>query len=295
MAPRFKPYPRDYYQSQLFPANVFELLPKDHECFLYRELFEQLDTSEVEAQYSERGQRAYPPHQIVSILIYAYSHGVFSSRQIEKHEKGTVAFSECVSAGARTKPSGIRTRTAAAGLGAGNWRPPGGRPSGSNKANCCTLRRRTDCSTEYKAGFLLMDRNMGSGAETKIAHLQMIQAVITRMAGNSFMVKGWTVTLVTALFALAAAAANGFFVYVAYLPAVMFWSLDAYFLRQERLFRKLYDHVREVKDGTVDFSMNTHPFKVGTTWSVAWSRTLCLFHGTITTTIIVVMLVLMGP
>ena len=140
-----------------------------------------------------------------------------------------------------------------------------------------------------------MDRNMGNGAKTKIAHLQMIQAVITRMAGNSFMVKGWTVTLVTALFALAAADANGFFVYVAYLPTVMFWALDAYFLRQERLFRKLYDHVREAKDGTVDFSMNTHLFNVGTTWSVAWSRTLGLFHGTITTTIIVVMLVLMGP
>ena len=92
MAPRFKPYPRDYYQSQLFPANVFELLPKDHECFLYRELFEQLDTSEVEAQYSERGQRAYPPHQIVSILIYAYSHGVFSSRQIEKRCREDLGF-----------------------------------------------------------------------------------------------------------------------------------------------------------------------------------------------------------
>ena len=140
-----------------------------------------------------------------------------------------------------------------------------------------------------------MNPNMGNGAETKIAHLQMIQAVITRMAGNSFMVKGWTVTLVTALFALAAADANGFFVYVAYLPAVMFWALDAYFLRQERLFRKLYDHVRQAKDGTVDFSMNTHRFSVGTTWSVAWSRTLCLFHGTITTTITVVMLVLMAP
>ena len=133
---------------------------------------------------------------------------------------------------------------------------------------------------------------MGNDAETRIAHLQMVQAVITRMAGNSFLVKGWTVTLVAALFALAAADDNRFFVYVAYLPAVMFWALDAYFLRQERLFRQLYDQVREAGDGRVDFSMNTHAFNVGTTWSVAWSRTLCLFHGTITATIIVVMLVL---
>ena len=92
MAPRFKPYRKDYCQSQLFATNVFDLLPEDHECFLYQELFEQLDTTKVEAQYSERGQRAYPPHQIVSILIYAYSHGVFSSRQIEKRCREDLGF-----------------------------------------------------------------------------------------------------------------------------------------------------------------------------------------------------------
>ncbi|MDE2926246.1 MAG: hypothetical protein OXT71_07610 [Acidobacteriota bacterium] len=136
---------------------------------------------------------------------------------------------------------------------------------------------------------------MGNDAEARIAHLQMIQAVVTRMAGNSFQVKGWTVLLAAALFALAAVDSNRFFVYVAYLPAVMFWALDAYFLRQERLFRKLYDPVREAGDGKVDFSMNTHAFSVGTTWSVAWTRTLCLFHGTIAATILVVMLVLSRP
>ena len=92
MPPRFKAYPKDYYQSQLFPANVFDLLPEDHECFLYQELFEPLDTSEVEARYSHRGQRAYAPRQIVSILIYAYSHGVYSSRQIEQRCREDLGF-----------------------------------------------------------------------------------------------------------------------------------------------------------------------------------------------------------
>ena len=132
------------------------------------------------------------------------------------------------------------------------------------------------------------------GMESKIAHLEMIQAVVTRMAGNSFLIKGWSVTLVAALFALAAANTNELFVYLAYFPAFMFWALDAYFLRQERLFRKLYDHVRGVENERVEFSMNTHPFDkdVSGTWSVAWSHTLRLFHGTITATIIVVMLVI---
>ena len=92
MAPQFKPYRKDCSQSQLFPANVFNLLPEDHECFLYQELFEQLGTSEVEARYSHRSQRAYAPRQIVSILIYAYSRGVFSSRQIEQRCREDLGF-----------------------------------------------------------------------------------------------------------------------------------------------------------------------------------------------------------
>jgi transposase len=92
MALRFKPYRKDYCQSQLFATNVFDLLAEDHECFLYQELFEQLDLSEVEARYSHRGQRAYAPRQIISILIYAYSRGVFSSRQIEQRCREDLGF-----------------------------------------------------------------------------------------------------------------------------------------------------------------------------------------------------------
>ena len=137
------------------------------------------------------------------------------------------------------------------------------------------------------------DTVLRNSMETKIAHLQMIQAVITRLAGNSFMIKRWSVTLVAALFALAAASTNVLFVYLAYFPVFMFWSLDAYFLRHERLFRKLYDDVRSAKEEHVDFSMNTQPFEesVNGTWRAAWSHTLSLFHGTITGIIIVLTLV----
>ena len=131
--------------------------------------------------------------------------------------------------------------------------------------------------------------------EPKLAYLQMIQAVITRMASNSFLIKGWSVTLVAALFALAAAGTNELFVYLAYFPAFMFWALDAYFLRQERLFRRLWDHVRE-EGSEIDFSMDMDPFahRVDSTWKVAWSHTMALFHGTITGSIVIVMLVMLA-
>jgi hypothetical protein len=130
--------------------------------------------------------------------------------------------------------------------------------------------------------------------ESKIAHLEMIQGVINRMAGNSFLIKGWSVTMVSALFALAAAGSNPLFAYLAYFPALAFWALDAYFLRQERLFRKLYHHVRALPETAIDFSMNTSPFEdqVNPTILVAFSKTLRLFHGTVVATIVIIMFVL---
>ena len=82
----------------------------------------------------------------------------------------------------------------------------------------------------------------------KQAHLEMIQGVVNRLSHNSFLLKGWSVILVSALFALAAKDSQLLFVYLAYFPAISFWCLDGYFLRQERLFRKLYDHVRGTEE-----------------------------------------------
>ena len=128
--------------------------------------------------------------------------------------------------------------------------------------------------------------------ENKVAHLEMIQRVITRMASNSFLIKRWSVTLVAALFALTAVNMNVLFTCLAFFPIFMFWALDAYFLRQEKLFQKLYDHVR--LSDRVDFSMDTRPFEeqVAGIFGVVWSVTLQLFHGTITIVVILVTLLL---
>ncbi|MBO9496676.1 IS1182 family transposase [Thalassotalea sp. G20_0] len=90
--PKFKDSPVEVDQHLLFPTNIFDLLPTDHDCFVYESLFQSIDTSEVEKKYHHLGQHAYPPKLIVSILIYAYSHGVFSSRQIERRCRQDLAF-----------------------------------------------------------------------------------------------------------------------------------------------------------------------------------------------------------
>lgn len=88
----------------------------------------------------------------------------------------------------------------------------------------------------------------------------MIQGTINRMAKNSFELKGWAVTLVAGVFALAAKETNMNFFLIAYIPIIFFWLLDSYYLQQERLFRSLYDSVRRLSESNIDFNMDTSKF-----------------------------------
>jgi len=127
--------------------------------------------------------------------------------------------------------------------------------------------------------------------EKKLKHLEMIQNIISRMATNSFLVRGWCVTLVAALFALSAKDSQVLFVYLAYFPALAFWILDGYYLNQEWLFRGLYNKVRLMNDEQIDFSMDTSADS-GKSWADAlYSYTIIIFHGVIMVSIIIVMLI----
>lgn len=128
--------------------------------------------------------------------------------------------------------------------------------------------------------------------ENKHKHLEFIQAAVNRMASNLFLLKGWAITLIAALFALAAKDSRDVYFLIAYFPALMFWSLDGYFLCQERRFRSLYDHVRVLDESQIDFSMNTEPFKKAPRngyWDAVLSRTLLLYYGSLIATMLFVM------
>lgn len=128
--------------------------------------------------------------------------------------------------------------------------------------------------------------------DEKLKHLELIQGVINRLSTNSFLLKGWSVVLVSALFALAAPESRVAFVYLAYIPAIVFWGLDGYFLWQERLYRALYDDVRVRPETDIDFSMDTSGFKSGDdrSWaSAVLSRTLLTFHSVLLLAVVIVM------
>ncbi len=131
-----------------------------------------------------------------------------------------------------------------------------------------------------------------STMDRKLKHLEFIQGVINRLSTNSFLLKGWSVLLVSALFALSTQASNKSFVLLAYIPAIIFWGLDGYFLRQERLYRELYNVVRKKAEDDVDFTMSTSDVstRAGGWTQATFSKTLIPFHGVLLLAIIIVTL-----
>ena len=131
--------------------------------------------------------------------------------------------------------------------------------------------------------------------EGKIKHLEFVQGVVNRLSTNSFLLKGWTVVLVSALFALSAKDANARFVLLAYVPALAFWALDAYFLALERNYRILYDQVRSLDVKEIDFSMNVQVDNGVLDWGLAFfSKTLLVFRGAIMLAVTVVLVIQMN-
>lgn len=136
--------------------------------------------------------------------------------------------------------------------------------------------------------------------EAKFKHLDFIQGVINRLGSNSFQVKAWTVTLVAALFALASskdADAKFELIAVAFLPVILFWILDGYFLWQERLFREVYKEVAAKKDDSeIDFKMNVMPHNKGrNTWiSSIFSKTLNIFYGALIGLMVIIIVIIMN-
>ncbi|WP_242558152.1 MULTISPECIES: hypothetical protein [Pandoraea] len=118
-------------------------------------------------------------------------------------------------------------------------------------------------------------------ALNKHKHLEFIQASISRMSGNLFLLKGWSITLIAGLFALAAKDTNKSYIVIAYFPLFIFWMLDGYFLSRERRFRALYEDVRTRDEASIDFSMDTEPYRSGrrNSWlSAIFSRTLIVYY-----------------
>lgn len=123
--------------------------------------------------------------------------------------------------------------------------------------------------------------------------IDLIQDCIKRMANNSFLLKGWAISLASIILTFSPKDINQFLLSsVILIIIVVFWSLDAYFLRLERMYRKMYDWVlHERKKGNTAYEYDLNPYRfenqVKNTISIMYSKTLFLFYGVISVPIII--------
>lgn len=133
--------------------------------------------------------------------------------------------------------------------------------------------------------------------------IDLIQSCISRMAQNSFMIKGWAFALVAAFIALTAERLD---IYVLCVVGVfilsIFWYLDAFFLKMEKLYRFKYEWViKERAKGNKCYMYDLNPYqdktwmsskKTPSVFEVMFSspRTLLLFYGSPILAAVVVMI-----
>ena len=87
---RFRPINREI--DYLLPPSVQDWLPESHLARYVVEVVEGLDLSKLESVYAGRGSAAYHPAMLLSLLIYGYATGAYSSRKIERASYDSLAF-----------------------------------------------------------------------------------------------------------------------------------------------------------------------------------------------------------
>ncbi|HEX5456225.1 MAG TPA: hypothetical protein VFW77_02555 [Candidatus Saccharimonadales bacterium] len=117
----------------------------------------------------------------------------------------------------------------------------------------------------------------------KQKHLELIQQVISRMGGNLFYLRGWSITLAAGLLALLSRQDNPDTspLIILAIVLVLFWIYDGYFLSMERKYRDLYNKVRILPDSKIDFSMSIkefNKFKTNSLLFCVFSKTIAPFY-----------------
>jgi hypothetical protein len=125
--------------------------------------------------------------------------------------------------------------------------------------------------------------------EKDILHkeIDLIQGVINRMANNSFLLKGWLISLIAVLLALSKDSLLSCDLKLIFLilcfPIIIFWYLDAFFLHREKCYRELYNWVIKNRmisnENLYSLDFRPHQKKVKSIFRIMFSQTLFPFYG----------------
>ena len=123
-----------------------------------------------------------------------------------------------------------------------------------------------------------------NSTEKVVKHLEVIQAIINRLGKNSFWVKGGSLAVIITAAVLVNRESNivsYILTFTALMPIILgFWTLDSYYLWQERLFRQIYEEVRQQTDTDFSMDVSKHKAKASCSWKLAvFSVTLMVFYA----------------
>jgi len=79
-----------------------------------------------------------------------------------------------------------------------------------------------------------------------IKEMDYVQSVISRMASNSFQLKGWLIGILSFIMAFnkdAIFADSPAYLAILVMPVLVFWYLDAFFLYTEQQYRDMYNDI----------------------------------------------------
>lgn len=86
-----------------------------------------------------------------------------------------------------------------------------------------------------------------------VAHMNLLQGIIDRLANNSASCKTWCLAMVAAVLSLAGSAHNAAIVAIALVPVVVFGFIDTMYLAHETAYRDLYNHMAaRIRSGHYD-------------------------------------------
>ena len=117
-------------------------------------------------------------------------------------------------------------------------------------------------------------------ADLRLKHLEMVQSIVSRMAGYGASFKGYCITIITAVGGFALTLKSPLAAALAIIPLVAFAAVDALYLRTERRFRLLYNHIRSEawsKMPTFDVSLTKAP--ASSFWSAFFSWSIFGFYA----------------
>jgi len=105
------------------------------------------------------------------------------------------------------------------------------------------------------------------------------------MAHNSFLIKGWAISIVAVVLALTEKTTDNYMITaILIIPLICFWFLDAFFLQTEKKYRKMYvDVLVKRKNDNDEFLYDLNPKRydkeVKSKIRLMFSKTLAWFYG----------------